>query len=468
MSVFKNKLTASLGLEDDAPNVQVNIDTDDMGMPLDNITDEGENTPEADEVEIIEDAAEIDADDDVADEMAEAADSLESIYLAMESAQADGGLTPAAAVFASIAVENIVSKYGATAKDVGVSLEAFGDNRSYATTVSMEGVGQALKDLWNTIVEKFQAMLKKIVDFYQKTIAAAPRIKRRAQAISKKARSTTGSAKESKIKTGLFASLNVRGKIPTTSEIMKGIENSTKALTTNVTKKDAEAAATALFGKFDQNATAETLGANLATDVGGTGLTGDATNGYRVAGGKTASYKIGGASGSMEFKRITDLPGNKMYFVGTVFEPKRINPIDAVRNMRVGVFVQDESYKADSKKERDMEWPVLGTGEIEGICDRVVQAMDAVIAQKTQADKKINGAKAIKKEGDKLIAKIEAIKGGEDVVAVKTRASKLLNNVVELTRVLNTGEAQLLSYNYRVSKAALAYCSRSLSQYKKD
>lgn len=51
MSVSR-KLNLSLGLEDDAPNVQVNIDTDEGGMPLDNITEDGEPTPEADEVEL--------------------------------------------------------------------------------------------------------------------------------------------------------------------------------------------------------------------------------------------------------------------------------------------------------------------------------------------------------------------------------------------------------------------------------
>ena len=90
--------------------------------------------------------------------------------------------------------------------------------------------------------------------------------------------------------------------------------------------------------------------------------------------------------------------------------------------------------------------------------------MEAIISQKTQADKKLNGVKILKSEGDKLIKKID----GAQKAAGQAAAQKALNITVDVTRMQNQGNAAELSYQYRTSKAVLAYCARSLGQYKKD
>ena len=191
MSVSR-KLNLSLGLEDDAPNVQVNIDTDEGGMPLDNITEDGEPTPEADEVELNEAADDVESDSEAIDELQDASEALESIYLSMESAQRDGGLTREAAVFAGHAVQAAMRKFNVSSEEVGISLESFSDNKARATTVSMEGIREALKAIWDKIVSVFQAMMKKIADFWNKYVAAAPHLKRRAEGLRKKARNVNG------------------------------------------------------------------------------------------------------------------------------------------------------------------------------------------------------------------------------------------------------------------------------------
>lgn len=465
MSILKNALNKSLGMEDDAPNVQVNIDTDEVGMPLDNVTEDGDNTPEADEVEIIEDATEIEADNEVIEEMGEAVDSLESIYIAMESAQTSGGLTPEAARFASIAVGNIVRKYGVSSEDMGISLEAFGDNRAKATTVSMEGVGQALKDLWETIVAKFQTMVKKIVDFYHKTFAAAPNIKRRADSIRKKARSTTGVAKEKTMKTGLFNSLNIAGSVPTAAQLQSAIKVIYTDVTTNVTKNGATANAGAIFASFSgagENGGASGVARNMAVKLNFTGVSG--SDGARVlSGASKGTAKIGGSDSGVALELDRNLPGNKMWFKGSVRGTPRLTSIDALRDFRTGIYTDNENVKSDKSATRDKDWAVLTTAEIETLCDGVIRNMEAIISQKTQADKKLNEVKIMKKEGEKLIAKID----GEGKAKGQAEASKALNIALDVMRQQSQGEAQALSYSYRTSKAILAYCARSLSQYKK-
>lgn len=477
MSNFKHKLNSSLGLEDEAPNVQVNIDTDDMGMPLDNVTSDGENTPEADEVEIIEESADIDAEDDVIEEMAEAADSLESIYIAMEAAQANGGMTPEAAAFASIAVENIVGRYGATSQDVGISLEAFGDNRAVATTVSMEGIKETLKALWETIVKKFQALVKKITDFFNKTIAAAPRLKRRAEGVKKAARSTSGSAKESKMKDGgLWRALNVNAGAVTAAGIINGLKVSGADFQRNVERDSLTKLVNDAFGKANLNDMSDRDGTGIATSIADTyypGLKVISTGGdtfmarASTSGTVPSGFKPGGNDSFDTFGTLVNLPGNKMawtgVFKGTV---KRTTAISALRDVNVGIYTQNSSYKPDAKKEAEMELPVLSTTDVQGICDTVIANMDIIIKCKTQADKKLNGVKIMKAAGDKLIAtlKDEDADGG----GAKTRASELVNAVVEARRRKDVLEATQMRYNYSLSKSALAYCQRSLKQYKAD
>lgn len=458
MSIFKTALNQSLGLEDEAPTVEINIDTDETGMPIDNVTDEGENTPEADEVEIIEDSEEISADNEVIEEMSEATDSLESIYLAMESAQANGGLTPEAAAFAAIGVDSIVRKYNATSEALGISLESFGDNRVQATTVSMEGVGQAIKDLWDTIVKKFQAMIKKIADFYQKTIAAAPRIKRRAEALRKKARAEKGAPKAKTMKTGLYGSLNIAGSVPSATQLQSAIKVLHTDITTNASKTDITSKAASIFGSFVGAGVGSAGVANkMATELKFTGVSGN-----KLTGSSKGSVKVANSQSDVALELNRDLPGNKMFFKGTVAGTPRSSAIDALRDFRIGIYTDNDSVKTDKTAIRDKEWAVLSTAEIETLCDGVIKNMEAIISQKTQADKKVNDVKIIKKEGDKLIAKID----GADKAKSQAEASKALNITIDVMRQQNQGEAQVLSYSYRTSKAILAYCARSLSQYK--
>lgn len=465
MSILKNALNKSLGMEDDAPNVQVNIDTDEVGMPLDNVTEDGDNTPEADEVEIIEDATEIEADNEVIEEMGEAVDSLESIYIAMESAQTDGGLTPEAARFASIAVGNIVRKYGVSSEDMGISLEAFGDNRAKATTVSMEGVGQALKDLWETIVAKFQAMIKKIVDFYHKTFAAAPSIKRRADSIRKKARANTGSPKEKNMKVGLFSALNIRGSVPTAGQLQTALKSLAGDVNTNLKKADIQDEAKAIFASFDgagENGGANGVAAALYKKMNFSGIGGNPGN-YRLSGSSAGNFKVGGSDASVALIYVPNLPGNKMVFAGTTVSNGRLTRIEALRDIRAGVYVDNEGQKNDKASTRDKEWPVLSTADIETLCDLVIRNMETIISNKTQVDKKLNSVKITKAEGEKLIAKIQ----GDNKAKGQAEATKALNITLDVMRVINAGDAQITGYSYRTSKAILAYCARSLSQYKK-
>ena len=444
---ISHKLNLALSMEDDAPNVQVNIDTDEGGMPLDDVvaTDDGdfEPTPEADAAEITERAEEIAEDNDDIEDMEVATESLIATYEAMARAQRNGGLTREAATFAAISVESVMGKYNVGYEDVGISLESFDDNKARATTVSMEGIGQALKDLWEAIVKKFKEMVKKIVDFYQKTIAAAPRIKRRAQGIRKKAENTTGSAEESTVKTGLFGQLNIQGRVPSASDIVQGIVKSRGSFEKNVSKSSLKTKLKNLFNvdNFDGN----TVWNEIEKELG------NINNGIPV--------------------KIDKLPGNNAIYV----EAKASTNVkdgdgskiamEMITGFKFGIF-EDKAGVKNDKDNREKEFPVLKKDEVITICDNIIITMDEIVQFKTQAVAAFNNANFIEKEGNKLVDKIAKQGEGDSKGIKEGEARRYLNALASLTRKIETGEASIVRYNYTLSKAALSWCMRSLSQYK--
>ena len=441
---ISHKLNLALSMEDDAPNVQVNIDTDEGGMPLDDVvaTDDGafEPTPEADAAEITERAEEIEEDNDDIEDMEVATESLIATYEAMALAQRNGGLTREAATFAAISVESVMSKYNVGHEDVGISLESFDDNKSRATTVSMEGIGQALKDLWEAIVKKFKEMVKKIVDFYQKTIAAAPRIKRRAEGVRKKADKTTGSPEETQVKVGLFPQLNIQGHVPKAGELIAGIQGGRGIYSKNTSKVDMKKELEKMFKPNFNDA--------------------------------NVWNSIAEVFNSLKVSKVDKLPGNNAFYSEYNVVSSAGNASDdsntmssAVQNFKYGIF-EDKSGVKNSKENREKEFPVLKKDEVIKICDEIILSMNDIISFKTQATSGFDTGAFIEKEGSKLIDKIANQGSGENKGKHEGTARRYLTAIASVARKLQAGEASVVRHNYQVSKAALAYCARSLALYK--
>lgn len=441
---ISHKLNLALSMEDDAPNVQVNIDTDEGGMPLDDVvaTDDGEfePTPEADAAEITERVEEIEEDNTDIEDMEVASESLIATYEAMALAQRNGGLTREAATFAAISVESVMSKYDIGHEDVGISLESFDDNKARATTVSMEGIGQALKDLWEAIVKKFKEMVKKIVDFYQKTIAAAPRIKRRAEGVRKKADKTTGSPKENQVKVGLFPQLNIQGHVPKAGELIAGISAGRVTFSKNVSKVDLKKELEKMFkANFnDQNAWDHIQ---------------EVFNGIKTT-------------------KVDKLPGNNAFYAefSTIAASGNASndsqqAATAAQNFKYGIF-EDKAGVKNSKENREKEFPVLKKDEVIKICDEIILTMNDIISFKTQANRAFDEGAYIEKEGNKLIDKIANQGSGDNKGKEEATARRYLTAVASVARKLQSGEASVVRHNYQASKAALAYCARSLALYK--
>lgn len=464
MSVSR-KLNLSLGLEDDAPNVQVNIDTDEGGMPLDNITEDGEPTPEADEVELNEAADEVEGDSEAIDDLQDASEALESIYLSMESAQRDGGLTREAAVFAGHAVQAAMRKFNVSSEEVGISLESFSNNKARATTVSMEGIREALRAIWDKIVSVFQAMMKKIADFWNKYVAAAPRIKRRAEGLRKKARNVTGTQKEKTIATGLFRQLNVAGEVPKAASMPGYIKSVRGVFTKNASTDDLDAFAKNVFSKQ-----------NLASRewVGSVNELRKVVTTVQSTYGITTSRSVTIAGDNVSLKTSGSLPGNALLVCDRVKGYNDANSGDGptafaaeIRSVKWGVYADKHDLKAKDT-DKDKKFETLSASSVEAICDEVIESMELIIQQKTQSARKENQVKLIKKAGDDFVN--DAASDNEDGTKSQQEgdAAKVMSAVIDFAKTMEAGDTQVLRYNFNLAKASLAWCARSLSQYKSN
>lgn len=175
---ISKQIKMSLGLEDDAPQVEINfnVDTDDNGAPLSPVDQDGDESVEAAENEAIEAEAEANKAETEQEELEEAQEALESLKLVLDKAALTGGLSPIAMEMFKVAMTRVtgskalveqvtmesalaspVQRQLEAAKLVEVSLESL-------ETVSMEGIKEKfakLKDALGKFFNTEKSMIKR-------------------------------------------------------------------------------------------------------------------------------------------------------------------------------------------------------------------------------------------------------------------------------------------------------------------
>ena len=183
-----------LGMEDDTNNPEVTG----AGGSNGSATGGSSKTtpPVVDEVAAAADSAVDDAseagesvveDSEVIEELDDAKAALEEICEDMRISLQNGGMNPDMARMAKRYADRTLARVGMS--NPIPSCEAFGGfgDRFVATSVSMEGVGDAIKNIWEKIKTWFNNMWKNIRTYWQKVWDASPKLKARAEALRKKA-----------------------------------------------------------------------------------------------------------------------------------------------------------------------------------------------------------------------------------------------------------------------------------------
>lgn len=168
--------------------------------------------------EITEATSELEQIEDDVQKLEDAAAGVESIVLALEAAQLDGGLTPQAAVFMNIALASYAEPIGLTI-DAIPSVESFGgaSARLSSTVASLEaskGIWQTIKD---AILKAFRAVKDFMMGLWNKLFNGAAALKQYGEKLVKAADKATVKTEEFEYGKGYM--LTVNGKFDPTAAI---------------------------------------------------------------------------------------------------------------------------------------------------------------------------------------------------------------------------------------------------------
>ena len=477
------------GLESD-----VNADGDDdleiqapeEGVDATGAQTDGENIVEGDLVEAAEETREVDSADAEAGELEDTADSLESFLLAAQLGQGQGGWSGREALAYSVGLDATLKRLGADHGAVVPSLESFtgSERQRIDACVSVENkIKDALISIWEAIkraVNKVMAFIKK---WWVKILDGASRLKKRAEAIRKKAENTSGSAKEKKITTSTYHSLHVSKAMPNAKQLtaaLEGVSSVIKELTSSRQDSGYGTLVDEVVDKLQEYADADgasnvkeamTFLLTQATKINKdtsltyvqTALTGEDLT--------KATAGLGGSSNNpLAFKSV-ELPGGKVFQrlsgsakTGDVSQYGRyIASVFRLTNKLTIVDFASKKVELDSSKEVN----ILEIGEVIHVCDAVIELCQPII------DYKLGFANYEKKNAAAL-GKVDAVlrkanNGKADDKGSRERSELtrgLAQAVGSIIRNRGTSISNAVNYGVSLGRNALVYSVQSLAQYR--
>ena len=495
-----------LGMEDDTNNPEVNTGAGGAGGSAP--TGSTEPTPPVDEttaaadaaVDGVEEAGEsVIEDSEVIAELDDAQAAMEEIYDDMRISLQNGGMNPDMARMAKRYADRTLARVGMS--NPIPSCEAFGGfgDRFVATSVSMEGVGDAIKNIWEKIKTWFNNMWKNIRTYWQKVWDASPKLKARAEALRKKADDLGGkTATEKTIDVGsdLVKKLhNDSGKLPSVQE-MTGVMEKVSKLTQ------------LLFGdyyaqalKFAEHYGDKLAGVNepTAANLEGLGLgAGDLVSPASVLKTKATGLLTDNEAAKSKFADATVVATSDSLFGGQVVavatfatgvgteddpttggdgEPKQGEPEQGEPKPASaggsGTAAKFNSFGKNTVKlmtllEKSPEvseatMATMALGDVQKLCDEVIKLCDSISSYRKDWEMAEKAQAKIMRAGDNFsrAAGKSTEKGGDDVSAA-TAAVKLTKTAGEWIAQPNQNFSR---YAMESAKAVLMVCDKSLAQY---
>lgn len=420
------------------------------------------------------------------------------------------------AAWVRLALHQITGKYGITS-DVMPSLEAFGgtSGRRAATRATLEGISDFLKKIWNAIKAQIQKVWAYMKNWYLKVLDAAPRLKKKAEAVSKRSENMTGSP-ESKDVSGPLKQLHIDGKAPDGSLLAAKFKKISETLELGLGSKTASGYEST-FEKFEKaiNDIAEKDAKDVAKGEGLTGhraATAESFTSFVMsleAGGSGVLLGADGKPMGVQTAPVVDeimapvvqqqastvtsatptnppssgkkndrfgagttcnepeeLPGGKASFILDAAEPT--SAIE--RSRHLGNKFTDFKEKP---KEVDAsgDFKTFNSSHIQSICDSIVEICDHIIDYKKAWEKRDKYTAKMKSSVDKAINNADKEKADDQnsEAAIKIKRSAVRDIAKGLHNTWSKGssyESAIINYGISVSRAALSVCEASIAEYK--
>lgn len=454
---------------------------------------EGE-TPVEEEVsagvaDTVEETAEVEAEDMGADQAVDAHENLEEIEDAVVSAEANGGLTRESAVFAHLAMKAAMGaadyEYFVRSSKIP-SMESFNggtSSRQRYTTITLEGIGAALRAFWDAIVRQVKKMWAAVKNWYLKVLDAAPRMKKRAEALAKKSSDITGSATEKSFDMGGVNQLHLGSKAPDPSKavatlkiISKGTQDALGDKTSGAYESTFEAYEKMLENVADIKDSA-LKGSSSLSEFYEKSIPKDATKSIAskadvVAENATSGFGTTKAveGGSKRFGTDVDVKGSDELFGGrqvAMFVAKAKAGDDGFTLVRLARNTGPRLIeKAEKAKDIDStgSFKTLSASDIRSLMDELADICDHIMSYKKAWENRDKQFSKMDAAAKKAVANAEKDK---DAVPMKTRLVK--DVALGMSSLYQLGiryENALIQYCLNVGRALITWVERSLAQYK--
>lgn len=144
-------------------------------------------------VDLAEQQAKFEKASDQFETLSDVAEALESIAVTMEGMR-DTGLTPQAAHFMNLAVDNLSQRAGYS-QPATLGLEAFvGQRARVSTTISLEGVTERIKEVWEKIVAALKAAFAQAARYFQSLARGADSLAKKTEKLEDELHTQHGKA----------------------------------------------------------------------------------------------------------------------------------------------------------------------------------------------------------------------------------------------------------------------------------
>lgn len=490
---YNNPWALAPGLEDDASvveQVQFNISEthDEEGIPLEYTDSEtGESISEPIEAQAADAELQVAEAEDVVEKLQDTSEDLESHLIGIESRiNNEDGLTANEVDTMLVGLRRTFPNIAS----INPGTESFNRNRLVASNEVKDRLMSGLSALWEKIKAAVEKVRAKMSEWFNKLLSKAAGVKRKVQAVKKKADRTKGSPEDDTVEiSGLGDVLaDSKGKYPkdggavltqvkelnamaawfyepvakSTKNVVKGMKSEFDKIITNVAARaDAD---TSSKGPED-NMAAMTLfeSATKINDM--------------PKGGAATAYNIGNDprwAGADDVVYV-ELPGNMAMFYGN--GSKAVNQKSQTAS---GVAELDNHYSllgprfmkfdnvTDRRLEKKEEYSVISTANVAAICDEAIRILDKIIAFNTSYNDVKNLNKELVREIDKAVAKADKNKAFKEKPSYRAGVQKIIRGGGTLMTKTMDATPKFSSHVMKVINAYMMWCLKSLANHKLD
>lgn len=425
-------------------------------------------------------------------------------------ASAKAGDVLSDAMYRMVKVElKALSKVSQTPYDALPALESLDSAMSRRDlTIAMENVvTETIKNIWEKVRDTFLAIHKKIKDWYIKAWDGSVRLQKQAESIKARAEALNSAPKQNSFEMGGVKLLNIGGKVPAPSELIKAIGSIETASTTILAKtaedynklfeqmkpslnalvdqakkmrgatpaKDDESKVgiSDAFGGVNETQTAS--GSTITNGAGGEFISNGEVNKFVKALNDSfnAEMKMAGIDQVIEDSRWSkdgvvvkrskfELPGGFMLVATSPVdqEGKGLTLAD-YSNLKSAYTFAVASVTNPAKEVDDKgTFKTLNSSELINICDSVINQCKIFLNYKLLYQQRDRVTETLVKDMEQHVNSNSSLTGPG-----ATHVKNSIQTSLALVKKLNGGEASWCKYSMQVLNKAINYCKGSLSQY---